>query len=100
MWVGQRKSKKSLCTCKRTLHNQVYGMTIGAPLVLHHQVVGPRVVLVRVEDVQRGQVTVLPSVRLHVVGPEAICGGVEKEKKTGESLLLQMPNANWLSWAK
>jgi len=62
-------------------------MTIGAPLVLHHQVVGPRVVLVRVEDVQRGQVAVLPSVRLHVVGPEAICGGVEKEKKNRRVLV-------------
>lgn len=67
-----RKIKKTLGTCKRTLHNQMYGMAIGASLVLHHEVVGTRVVLVGVVNVQRGQVAILTCILQHVIGTEAI----------------------------
>lgn len=67
-----RKIKKTLGTCKRTLHNQMNGMAIGAALVLHDQVVGARVVLVGVVNVQRGQVAILTCILQQVVGTEAI----------------------------
>lgn len=67
-----RKIKKTLGTCKRTLHNQMYGMAIGASFVLHHEVIGSRVVLVGVVNVQRGQVAILACILQHVIGTEAI----------------------------
>lgn len=67
-----RKIKKTLGTCKRTLHNQMYGMAIGASFVLHHKVIGTRVVLVGVVDVQRRQVAILACILQHVIGAEAI----------------------------
>lgn len=67
-----RKIKKTLGTCKRTLHNQMYGMAIGASFVLHHKVIGTRVVLVGVVNVQRRQVAILACILQHVIGAEAI----------------------------
>lgn len=67
-----RKIKKTLGTCKRTLHNQMYGMAIGASFVLHHEVIGSRVMLVGVVNVQRGQVAIFACILQHVIGTEAI----------------------------
>lgn len=66
------KIKKTLCTCKRTLHNQMNGMAIGASLVLHYQVVGTRVVFICVVYVQRRQVAILSCVREHLISTKAI----------------------------